>query len=209
MTMMTFRKTYPERATVGEDGICRWSCEVDLKKDHHSRDLVMKVSLIVGGSVFLMMLLAMLSVGDFTFAWIPLVICGSLPLICLLCYELYRIAAHNKCLIAYELNGEGITMVRNPSMQKKMEGAALAIGLLGIAAGQPLQGAARGMGMYGTAQPLLTNFRKVRKYRGHPETCMIDLKTTFTMVQVWTNPDDYDMVLNFVRDHAENAVEIR
>ena len=38
--MNHFRKMFPERATVGEDGICRWSCETDMKKDRYSRDLI-------------------------------------------------------------------------------------------------------------------------------------------------------------------------
>ena len=205
--MKNFREMYPERATVGEDGICRWSCEIDLKKDHYSRDLTMKIGLIVGAAILLMMLGIMWSVNDFTFVWIPVVICGSVPLICFLSYEIYRLAVGSKCLVAYEMDHESIVLIRNPRERKTMEGMALATGLLCIADGNPIQGVCRAAGVYGASQPVATKFRKIRKIRGHAESSMIDLKNTFAIAQVWTHPEDYGTILDFVRAHADNAVE--
>ena len=37
---------------------------------------------------------------------------------------------------------------------------------------------------------------------------MIEMKTVFSPAQIWTHPEDYGMILDFVREHAENAVEM-
>ena len=206
--MNHFRKMFPERATVGEDGICRWSCETDMKKDRYSRDLMMKISLIVGGSVFLMMLGAMWMAGDFSLVWIPLLICGMVPLLCWLCYKAYCLAHGNKLLIGYALYNNSIAIIRNPRDTKAMQGLAIATGLLNIAAGNPVGGVCMAAGAYGTAQPVTTEFSKVRKLRGHAEVSMIEMKTFVSPAQIWTHPEDYGMILDFVRERAENAVEM-
>ena len=206
--MNHFRKMFPERATTGEDGICRWSCEIDLKKDRYSRDLMMKVSLIVGGSVFLMMLGAMWMAGDFSFAWIPLIICGMVPPLCWISYKTYCVMHGNKLLIGYALYNNSIVMVRNPRDAKAMQGLALATGLLNIAAGNPAGGICMAAGAYGTSQAVPTKFSRVRKFHGHAECSMIEMKTVFSPAQIWTHPEDYGMNLDFVREHAENAVEM-
>ena len=208
--MNHFRKMFPERATTGEDGICRWSCEIDLKKDRYSRDLMMKVSLIVGGSVFLMMLGAMWMAGDFSFAWIPLIIVIVRPI-----PTEHKSGIHtvwkmhgNNLLIGYALYNNSIVMVRNPRDAKAMQGLALATGLLNIAAGNPAGGICMAAGAYGTSQAVPTKFSRVRKFHGHAECSMIEMKTVFSPVQIWTHPEDYGMILDFVREHAENAVEM-
>lgn len=206
--MNHFRKMFPERAVTGEDGICRWSCEVDLKKDHYSRDLTMKISLIVGGSVFLMILAAMWMAGDFSFAWIPLIICGLVPPLCWLSYKLYCLMHGNRLLVGYALYNDSIVMIRNPRDAKAMQGLALATGLLNIAAGNPAGGICMAAGAYGSAQSVPTKFCKVRKLRSHAESSMIDLRTIFGAAQIWTHPEDYEMILDFVRERAENAVEM-
>ena len=207
MTKMTFRKMFPERATVGEDGVCRWSCEVDMKKDRHTRELARKVSLIVSGSMLLLMLGAMWYAGDFRFAWIPLLMCAAILPIIQLSFLLYRKMLGDRMLIAYEMYNDSIVMIRSPKEEKVMQGLAVATGVLGILSGHPLTGACRAAGAFGASQPVATKFHRIRKLCCHADSSMIDLRAPFTMAQVWTHPDDYYMILDFMRERADLAVE--
>lgn len=199
--MERFTDRYPESVTQGEDGICRWSCTVDLQGDPTIRNMLMKVIGIVCGSILIVMLTAMyLAGGDLSMAWIPVVICLGVPAATFLGWEIYRRVAHNRYTMAYEMDEESITTIQKYSTQRRMENAAIAMAAIGAVT--------QGAGMYGAAQPATTKFRSVRKLRSNPETARIDLRTFFTRIQVWVPKEDYEKVLAFIREHTA-ATEIR
>ena len=78
---MSFSQSYPDRIILGEDGVYRWSVQVDPKQDRYSRDLFRNIMLIVCGSVCAFTVLMMISLGDLSMVWIPFACCGFILLI--------------------------------------------------------------------------------------------------------------------------------
>ena len=203
---MDFDQVYPKRVTLGEDGIYRWSVDVNLKTDHYSQRLFMKCMYIITGSVFALMLLVMLFQQDFSLVWVPVLCCGSVLLIGVASFRIYRAFIHDQCTVGYEMSGEGIALIRSPAEQKLMKAFGIISVAAGMAAGKTLEGIGRGAACDAAAAPARTVFRRVRSLREYPETHMITLKTLVLSNTVWIPAEDYDTVLSFLRSHTEEAV---
>ena len=200
---MKFREMYPDRVTLGEDGVYRWSFDVDLSSDHTIRNTIMKVMLIVFGIICGLMALLIVFEGAPSMAWIPAACCGSAFLIALVSYRVYRAAVHDTCTVAYEMNGESITLVRNPTTQQHMNQAAIAMSVAGMVTGR---GIGTGVAMAGAAQSGTTRFNSVRKLRRYPERHMIQLNALFSSNQVWVPAEDYEMVYSYLKKHTAAAI---
>ena len=198
---MKFTDIYPDRVTRGEDGVWRWSCNVNMKQDHYLRNLIKKIMLIICGSICALMLFFMLSVGDFSFFWIPLACCGFDLLLTKLVYRLYRASLHDRLIMGFEMNDEAILMVRTPSEQNHLKTMGLITASLGAASGHPSQGAGQGAAISAAAQPVMIRFKNIRSIHEFPDTCMLNLQTLMTLIQVWVPTEDYGMIVSFIREH--------
>ncbi|MBR2661008.1 MAG: hypothetical protein IKE15_06350 [Clostridia bacterium] len=185
---MEFREQYPNRVTMGEDGIYRWSADVDLSRDHYVQNLTIKIMLFICAGICLMTLIFAIMTGDVSMAWIPVLCCGAVMVITMLVLRLFRSGVKDRYTMGYEMTGEGIRLVRDPATARMMKRAA-----------------AFARGGAGTVQPGETEFRSVRSMREVPETHMICLNTTVSALQIWVPEEDYDVVCNYIRQHADRV----
>ena len=100
--MEEFKKMYPSRVTLCEDGVYRWSFDVDLSRDHYMRDLVMKIMLFICGSICLLMTIFTFSTGDLTFLWIPFACCGVVMLITVAVLWIFRVSQRDCYTLGFE-----------------------------------------------------------------------------------------------------------
>lgn len=186
---MEFKEQYPDRLTKGTDGVFRWSADVDLKKDHYVQNLTMKIMFFICAGICLMTLIFAYMTGDMSMAWIPFLCCGIAMGITVLVLRLFRLSVKDRYTMGYEMTGEGIRLVRDPSTVRMMRS---------VAAFTP--------GGAGAVQPGTTEFRSVRSMREVPETHMICLNTTVSALQIWVPEADYDIVCNYIREHTDRRM---
>lgn len=197
--MEEFKKMYPSRVTLCEDGVYRWSFDVDLSRDHYMRDLVMKIMLFICGSICLLMTIFTFSTGDLTFLWIPFACCGVVMLITVAVLWIFRVSQRDCYTLGFEMTEETIMLVQTPAVMRGMNTAAQVSSVLGSLAGK------RGFSASAAAQPGPTRFRSIRSIREYPETSMLNLNTGIGSLQVWVCPEDYDMVRNYIQSHAASS----
>lgn len=198
-TGMSFSQSYPDRIILGEDGVYRWSVQVDPKQDRYSRDLFRNIMLIVCGSVCAFTVLMMISLGDLSMVWIPFACCGFILLISIPLYRLAGQETGNPYPLAYEMNNEAILMISDRSLQNRTESAALITHVLKQETGRgPVSNAA--------IPPVLTRFRSIRRIVTHRDTGMLELKLKIGQAGIWVPAEDLDMVRVFIRQHADIPV---
>lgn len=195
---MNFRELYPKRVTLGEDGVYRWSADADLSRDHFSQNYLLKVLGIVCGIICAIMLVISFAVGDFSFWWIPVLICGSVMGIGILSYRIYRGVINDRLTVGFEMTEEEVTLIRNPSSQRAMENAAIVMSLI-----KPTTGAA----MSNAAQPQTIKFKRARKFLEYPEANMVVLSSWISSHPVYIPEEDYETVVSFLREHTASAVQ--
>ena len=206
-TSVEFKELYPSRVTLGQDGVYRWSFDVNLEQDHYVRDLVMKVMFIICAGILVFMLFLMASTGDFSMLWVPLVCCGFAMLIASLVYRAFRKKTADCYTLGYEMREHSIRLVHSPATRQAMGTAGAVTAGLMAAAGQPARGLGQGVAMGAAAQGASTSFRNIRSIRESPETNMLNLRTHLTSLQVWVCSEDYDMVRRFIEEHRSSAAQ--
>ena len=195
---------YPDRVTLGEDGVYRWTYEMDMIRDHTMINLLVKVLGIIFGAICVI-LLVLLAVNGLLTLPAALWILAEPFIIVLLAILIYRIIARVRGGILpmrYEMNDEAVLYVRDPRTQRVMTSAALITALTGAAAGKAAQGLASGAAIGGAAVSGLTLFREVRRVKERQEQDMIDLVTLSGGNQIRVPGEDYA----FVRDHILRRV---
>lgn len=197
---MYFSELYPDRVTKDSQGIFRWSVRVDMGRDHSMRDQFRTAMLIVLGSVLVIMLVFMAMTGDFTYAWIPFACVGFVLLVSVLIYRLCKAQPHDRFTVGYEMNDEAILTVRETSMQEQMNNMALITAALSVAAGHPLEGVGYGLSANAAARPVLTKFQSIRNIREFRKENKLELQEVRGPGIVWVPAEDYDMVLDFIRN---------
>ena len=199
---MNFKELYPDRVTRGEDGVYRWSYDVDLNWDHYLQNFFLKLMLYILGGTCLVMALVIILAGRPSMAWIPAAIFGVAMVLAVLGFFGFRIAVKDKYTVGYEMNEEAVLLVRKPAMQSAMWGAGLLMLALGAATGKPLRGATSAVAMNNAADSGLTRFRSVRKIRKYPRTDMIKLSMLIGINLVWVPEEDFETVVRFIQEHT-------
>ena len=196
---MSFIQSYPDRVSLGKDGVYRWSVQVNLQQDRYSRDLFRNIMFIVCGSVCAFTVLMMFSLGDLSMVWIPFACCGFILLISIPIYKLVGQETGSPYPLAYEMNNEAILMISDRSLQNRPESAALITQILNQESG-------RSPAVNAAVPPVLTRFSSIRRIVAHRDTGMLELKLKIGQASVWVPAEDLDMVRVFIRQHADIPV---
>lgn len=199
---------YPSRVTLGEDGVYRWSYDMDLYRDH---SVVRKVLLIMGVvflSVLLFITAAAYSCGTLSFALLfPTLVCmAAAVLLFLLGYWIYLMVLGGVYRFRYEMDENGITSLPSEAAGKAANTVAAvsaAAGVLGMLAGKTVPSPARSASLACACQSgARTAFRSVRKIRQDPEKGIIRLRCLISSNQIRVGKDDYVFVCSFLRSHV-------
>ncbi len=199
---MRFSDQFTNRVTLGEDGVYRWFAEVDLKKDHYLQNLMLRIMLIIGGSVGGLMVLMMVSMQRYEFIWIPVAICAFVVVLGLIIFRIYRAMLHDVYPIAYEMNENAVMMVKSPDEQKLMRSMAVLSAASAFITGNTAQGLTQSAACEAAADPCLIQLRKGRGIAEYPKNHMLRVKMFFNFNTIWVPAEDYDMVLRFLQEHV-------
>ena len=196
---MEFNELYPDRVTLGKDGIYRWSCQIDMSGNHSAAaDQFRAAMLIICGSVCIITVIFAFLVGDLSFVWIPFACCSFVLLLSLLIFRLFMKERQTRFTVAYEMNDEAILTIRNPAVLHPGD-MPLITAALSIDAAHPLEDSCFRTSAVTASQSVLTkyqNIRRISEFRSENRLC---LEAVPAARHISVPAEDYDMVLDFIR----------
>lgn len=126
-----------------------------------------------------------------------------LLLLLIVSYLLYGIIMGGRYTILFEMDEKGIAHIQVPKEAKKVEKLGLATFLAGLLTGNPT---VMGAGLLSAhKQASYTKFSAINKIRVNRKRQQIKIRSSGLFHnQVFTHPDDFDFVLNFIRSHSSD-----
>ena len=118
-------------------------------------------------------------------------------------YVVYALVQGGKYCVVFTMDERGITHKQLPAQFKKAQVAGGLNVLAGLAAGNLAQ---MGLGILAaTHDATVSEFANVRSVKGSRALRVIKVNEPLAKNQVYVNPEDYDFVFAFIRDHCPNA----
>ena len=126
-----------------------------------------------------------------------------LLLLLIVSYGFYALIMRGRYTILFEMDEKGIAHIQVPADAKKAETFGLATFLAGLLTGNPN---VMGAGLLSAhKQASYTKFKAVNKIRINRKRQQIKIRSSGLFHnQVFTHPDDFDFVLNFIRSHLSD-----
>lgn len=118
-------------------------------------------------------------------------------------YVIYALMNGGKYCVLFTMDDEGVTHKQLPREFKKAQVVAGLNVLAGLAGGNLSQ---MGMGvLVATHDTTSSTFSSVRSVKGSRALRVIKVNEPLAKNQVYVEPEDYDFVFGFIRDHCPNA----
>jgi hypothetical protein len=190
--------------TLGQDGVYRWSYDMDMKNNLFMFKYVAKIILFIGficDAIFLALVAG--NGGQIEWIiWFALGITGGMELIWIIAYWIWGMIRKWQYRMSFEMNEDGIALIQPASTKKAGAAMASVVTLASLAAGRPFQGASLGASIYAGSRNGFIAFQSVRSMKEHRENDVIVLKGIVSGLQVWAGQSDYDSVTAFIREHT-------
>lgn len=200
---------FPSRVTLGEDGVYRWSYDMDMYRNHFLRNFLLKLLGAIFGAALLFFLL-MIS-GDSRFGLSGLLwSLGVYAAVMLLAVAIYYIAAacmHGVYRLRYEMGEDAVMLVRKPSADQMYSNLALLAQVAGAVAGKSSEGARVSGAMHSAAQAGLTYFSNVHGVGEHPKWDALNLREFLSANQIWVGPEDYAFVRDYILERVPDKAK--
>jgi hypothetical protein len=198
-----------------EQGTYRWAYELNLWRNPIIAFTVLKVILgiIVGLGLFMLILqipdlvLGYSTADDLLF--IPQfmgVMALLMTALTIIGYGIYAAMNGGTYCAMFEMDEMGITHRTFPKHVKQTEVIGLLNVLAGVATKSPTQ---VGIGLNSARESLTSNFYHVRSIRGSRRMRVIKVNEPLAKNQVYVEPQDYDFVFSYIRDHCPNAKVVK
>ncbi|MBR2834664.1 MAG: zinc-ribbon domain-containing protein [Coriobacteriales bacterium] len=198
--------------TLYPDGKYRWVYEYNLFTNPTIFFTIFKIFIGIVLALFLLMLVFEIINGDFSgdtvldglkSAGIALAIMLALTIVG---YLVYAIMQGGKYCVLFTMDVNGVEHKQLPKQYKKAQIVSALNVLLGIATGNPTE---IGVGLLSARDSLSSDFGVVHSIRGSRRGHTIKVNEALNKNQVYVENQDYDFVLNFIRDHCPNAKIVR
>ncbi len=202
------RDGYYTRVTRCEDGKFRWVYEFDMLKNPVILFTVWKVLWIAFAAVFAFMLVLDIIEGSdfgglFELAKMLVLLCLVLSAIGFVAYLIVSAQYGRKYIVLFEMDENGVIHKQMGSQFDRASAMGWFTAMTGVLTGNP---AAIGMGINAaTRNSLSTEFKKVRKIKSSRRFNTIYLKAPFSNNQVYVADEDFDIVLEYIRDRVEQS----
>lgn len=201
---------YPARVTLFDDGIYRWSYDMDMWHNRFMLKHVLKIVSVMCVLLFLTML-ACFGPGNITplFASLLFLIpMGALSALTLLIYLICALAMHGNYHLRFEMDENKIVLVQTAETSERNHTLASLATVAGIAAGQRNKANRVGATLRTADSVGKTAFLDITRVRLFPGDDVIDLWEWFGMNQIYVSDEDYafvrDFILARVSDKARN-----
>lgn len=219
---------YPERVTLYEDGVYRWSYVMDMWKNRYMIRLVWKIIVPLLGLPLLFVAAMVLKNaryltqqgvaredlmfhlhGDLVSLYIVAGLFAGVLLLTELIYAVCALVMHGQYRVRFEMDESAVALVRNPGTMETMNTLGAVAGLIGLVAGKP--GAALRVGSTlavanNTGTSRFESTRRVKRIRKYD---VLDLREWFGMNQVYVPKEDYDYVRDFILARVPEKARMR
>ncbi len=195
-----------------EQGVYRWVYEYNLLTNPTILFTIGKIfaGIIIGLCLFMLILLvpdliqgyADASNIAFTFQLTGIMF-AIFAVLLIFGYGIFALIQGGKYCVMFTMDEESVTFTQMPKEMKKAQVIGLLNVLAGLAGGKPSQA---GLGMATAARESMTStFKAVRSIKGSRALRVIKVNEPLAKNQVYVEPEDYDFVFGFIRDHCPNA----
>ena len=197
-------KYFTDRVVKDENGVYRWYYDMDMRQNKYLRNVLFKVMGIICLAILVMMLL-MFSGSDLRDGalWLVVGLPGGMFLLTVLGWWLAVLIMKGKYRVYFSMDEDSIQLVRSKRTQAMMNSMGAIGAAAGLAAGKPGEAFRTGVMLSGAAASGLTYFKDVRGITEHPEWDSVNLRDITSGNQIWIPKEDYDFVVNFLRDHVQ------
>lgn len=191
---------YPSRVTLFDDGVYRWSYDMDMWHNLFLFKLLMKVMGIIGGFIFVVFAVLLGSSNAKALVYIALGIVG-LGALAALIYAICAAVMHGRYRLRFEMDDSAVALIQSTASQNVNATLSIVSTVASLASGSA--SAMRGTRALAMADSVGTTlFSSVRRVKLHPECDVIDLRELFGMNQIYVNAEDYPFVRDFIMDRV-------
>ena len=191
---------YPDRVTQCDDGVYRWSYDMDMWRNRFMLRHVLKIVCAMSVLVSLTMLAAfgLNRVSPRLAALLFIIPMGALSALTLLIYLICALAMRGNYHLRFEMDENKIVLVQTAETENRNRVLTTVSTVAGIAAGQRnkayrVNATLRAADSVGT-----TAFADVTRVRLFPDDDVIDLWEWFGMNQIYVPREDYALVRDFM-----------
>lgn len=193
------------------DGLIRWTYELSLWKNPTVLITLLKVfySIIIGMAVFMGLLITDDGAAAvFTFI-LKFIFFGVIiaTLLILLSYALYALINGGKYCAVFEMDKKGVNHIQMDKQFKKTQ----VLSYIGMLAGA-LAGNITVIGVNmiaGSRQSMYSSFKNVKKIKAKRVRNVIYVNQILSHNQIYASPEQFDYVLNFMKEYCPSSVKIR
>lgn len=192
------------RVKLCSDGKYHWTVPVNLLKNPTAYFTVCKIFGIIGGIAFLTANIGPAIRGDFAVIGHELKYWGiavlAFLLISALAYLIVAAVYKGKYVVKFTMDENGILHEQVEAQAKKAKVLGGVVSATGALRGNPMQA---GQGALIAAHTSLSSdFSKVRSIKASPRHFTILVNEPMSKNQVYTAPEDFEFVLNFIKSHC-------
>lgn len=214
---------YPSRVTLFDDGLYRWSYDMDMWHNRYLLGLIIKILCIVLGIPTLFVAVNvlknalpflergmtetmlfihgdLLSLTIISGIWI-----GSI-LLTLIIYAICAAVMHGTWHLCFEMDESAVALVQSAETKARNSTLATVAAVVEIAAlftGKSNRSLHASSSALRTANESgTTSFDSVRRVRLHPDHDLIDLREFLGMNQIYAGAEDYPFVRDFILEHV-------
>ena len=188
------------------DGKYRWRYEMSLFKNPTVFILVYKILFFIFLGIFLFVTLIEIKNHDSFFESLLIngrifgIVFAVMTGITILGYLLYAAIMGGKYIVDFTMDENGVLHKQAFAQAKKAKKIGMLTSLAGAASGRP---SVAGAGLVSTRTEMYSEFKKVKKIKAYPRRNVIKLNAPFNKNQVYASKEDFDFVLEFIKNHTK------
>jgi len=219
---------YPSRVTLGEDGVLRWSYDMDMWHNRYMIGLVFKIIGLMLGIPTLLAAVAMLMraaplmadgvTGDRLRSFLRddlillAVVGGMLAGMLLLGAIIYAICAavmKGRYHLCFQMDDSAVALVRNPKTMGVINTLGIVAAIAGLAAGKPGESLRLGSTLAAANSTGTSRFDAARRVKIVEKCDVLDIREFFGMNQIYVPPEDFEYVKEFILARIPEKARIR
>lgn len=205
---MTEDNNFSKNISLGNDGIYRWSYEMNMWKNPTILITLWKVFFI--GGMFPVLLVTVLELFEQGFSdavnvFIPMFLgmIGIITGLIVLAYPIAAILNGGIYQVVFELDSLGVRHIQMESQFKKNQVLAMITTLAGTLANSP---STAGAGLLaGSKSSSYSEFKQVKKIVSNQKRHVIYVNESLNHNQIYVNNEDFEAVKNYIIEHCDNA----
>ena len=190
----------PRGITLCSDGVYRWYYEFNMLKNPVILLTVLKIFAIIIGIGYLIMDIA--AIADSGFSGLSEVLVGELifaafwAALCAVSYLILAATYGWKYMVLFEMDDKGFLHIQQPKQFKKAQAMGWLTALAGVATGNVTM-AGQGI-LAGSKMTSATSFEHVKSIKVMRRYNTIKVNEPFSKNQIYTEPGDFEFVLDYI-----------